>query len=340
MSNNTIVDYIEKLVNVPSPTGFTEKITNFLLKNAEEKEIENFQTKKGAVVYKFPANTETKKSKSVMFAVHVDTLGAMVKEVRKDCLKLSIIGGYPAFYVIGDYCKIHTYENNEIEGTILPDNPAVHVNNKLKDLKPNFKNIHVRVDYDLDKKLKDEIKVGNFVSLDPKFSHINGYVKSRHLDDKASAAILLNLADWLNDNRINLKDDVYMFFNVTEETGQGLSVFSQLDELIIVDMGVVGEGVAGSEEKVSICAKDSSGPYNYQITRKLTQIAEKNKINHVVDVFPYYASDGSAALRAGNDLKVALLGPGVGASHGYERCHEKSLKATTDLLKRYIVDEK
>ncbi len=328
----TIVSYLEQLVKIPSPTGYTKQIEHFLIANAQEKKIAFKHTRKGAVLYKFESEHA---NSNVMFAVHVDALGAIVKEVKRDTLKLSSIGGYPAMYVIGDYCQIYTFDGNIYEGTILPDNPASHVNKNLDKMEIKLENLSVRVDIDFhDKKdlFQNYIEVGNFVSFDPKFRSVNGFIKSRHLDDKASGAILLFIADVLKEIQAPLKHNIYLYFNITEETGQGIAGFPDVDDLIIVDMGVVGNGARGDEFHVSICAKDSTGPYNYDLTQQLINISKAHKIAYTTDIFPYYGSDGSAALHAGGDIRVALIGPGISASHGYERTHIKSLISTAKLI--------
>ncbi len=330
--SKSIVSYLEKLVTTPSPTGYTRLVEQYLIAHAQEQKIACEHTRKGAVLYKF----ESKNARSnVMFAAHVDTLGAIVKEVRSKTLKLSSIGHYPTMYAIGDYCRIHTFDGTVYEGTILPDNPAAHVNKDLDTMEMKLEKLSVRVDIAPRNKkdtLKNYIDVGNFVSFDPKFRVVNDFIKSRHLDDKASAAALLYVADVLNEFQADLPCNVTLFFNTTEETGQGIAGFSQIDDLIIVDMGVVGDGADGDEFHVSICAKDSSGPYNYDLTQQLIRLGKQHNIDYKTDIFPYYSSDGSSALRAGGDMRVALVGPGVSASHGYERTHINALTNTAKLL--------
>ncbi|MDD3052014.1 MAG: hypothetical protein PHR06_12840, partial [Candidatus Cloacimonetes bacterium] len=234
-----LVNYTRTLVNIPSPTGFTGVIKDYLIENAQKKKIKFNTTKKGAVIYEFPG----KKPSGLMLASHVDTLGAMVKEVGESTIKIAPLGGFPSVYVIGDYCKIHLFNGEEISGTILPVNPAVHVNKGIYDNKLTFDNVEIRVDLEITgkKKLSDLVKIGNFVSFDPKFSYVNGFIKSRHLDDKASAAVLLTIADILSESEQILPQNVFLYFNITEETGQGLAGMPDIDELLIVDMGVVGD---------------------------------------------------------------------------------------------------
>ena len=331
-----IVEKIEKLVKIPSPTGFTGKVRDFLVENAEKNGISYRVTKKGAVVYTFGPQNKP----GTFFAAHVDALGAIVTGVDDDeeRVKIATVGGYPALYIIGEICTIHTRKGKEYVSTFLPDNPAVHVNSKLKEMVPDFDNCSLRADISLKKgeKLSDLISVGDFVSLESGFRYVDGYVNSRHLDDKASAGIFVYLSDIIKKNESKLKSRISFFFNVTEETGQGIAATPQGDDLIVVDMGVVGGATAGREKCVSICAKDSSGPYNYDLTNELIDLAEKNGIAFKTDIFPFYGSDGSALLRSCSDTRVALVGQGVNASHGYERTHVDGLVATASLILAYI----
>jgi putative aminopeptidase FrvX len=336
-----ILAYLEKLVTTPSPTGFTGKVIDYLASNARSKGIDYEITRKGAMIYKFEKAGVSKKT---MLAVHVDTLGAIVKKVEKDKVLFDLLGGYPLEYVTGNYCTIHTFDGKEIPGTILPKNPAVHVNAELKEKKFKVDDMVVRVDISLKNKndsLEKYIEVGNFISLDPGYRVVNGFVKSRHLDDKASAAILLNIADTLvekfNDRKFKPRSNFYFFFNITEESGQGIAGYPDIDDLLVVDMGAIGEGLSGDESSVSICAKDSTGPYNYEFTHELVKICKSRKIPYKMDIFPFYGSDGSGALRAGRDIRVALIGPGIGASHGYERTQVASLEAVNKLLREYLL---
>lgn len=336
IQSNSLVSWLEKLVTTPSPTGYTQQVTDFLIDHARQQNMAWTQTRKGAVLYSFES---PQAQSNLMLTAHVDTLGAIVQEVRPNTLKLSSIGHYPIIYAIGDYCRIHAFDGTVYDGTILPDNPAAHVNKGLDSMEMKLERLSVRVDLALKSRkdsLQNYIEVGNFVSFDPKFRVVNGFIKARHLDDKASAAVLLALADVLQERAAELSQNVYLFFNVSEETGQGIAGFPPIDDLIIVDMGVVGNGAAGDEFSVSICAKDSSGPYNYELTQQLLRLAKQHGIGYKTDIFPYYASDGSAALRAGGDLRVALVGPGVSASHGYERTHVSALTNTAKLLLRFV----
>jgi len=340
---NNILQYLETLVKIPSPTGFTGKVIDYLARHADDKGIKYDVTRKGAIMFRFEFEGA---SGNRMLAVHVDTLGAIVKKVEKNKVLFDCLGGYPPEYVVGNYCTVHTFDGKEISGTIMPSNPAVHVNKDLKEKKFKFDDLVVRVDLkprDKDDSLANYIEVGNFISLDPGYEVVNGFVKTRHLDDKASAAILLNIADLLadkmKDESFSLKNNIYIFFNITEETGQGIAGYPDIDDFLAVDMGAIGDGLTGDEFSVSICAKDSTGPYHYEFTHELVKICKDKDIPYKMDIFPFYGSDGSGALRSGRDIRVALIGPGVGASHGFERTHIDSIDGVNRLVTEYTLSK-
>jgi putative aminopeptidase FrvX len=181
------------------------------------------------------------------------------------------------------------------------------------------------------------INNGDFVSIDPKFTATpSGFIKTRFLDDKASVFLLLSLINHLKANNITPKHTLQIIFSTYEEVGHGASSIPDLDEMLAVDMGCIGDDLSCTEYDVSICAKDGSGPYDYEMTNRLINLAKENRISYAVDIYPYYSSDVSAALRGGNDIKGALIGAGIHASHGMERTHQKGLKATLELLYLYI----
>jgi len=279
----------------------------------------------------------------IVLAAHVDTLGAMVRSIKSNGrLRFTKIGGYPENNIEAENCIIHTRDAKEYTGAIQLNNPAAHVNRDLGKEKRSDETMEVVIDEKVScakdvKKLG--ISNGDFISLDPRtIVTKSGFIKSRHLDDKASAGILLTLAQMAADKEINLNRKVSLLFTTYEEVGHGGSSGIPQDavEMISVDMGAVGDDLETDEHKVSICAKDSGGPYDYDVTTKLIQLAKENKLNYAVDIYPYYGSDVEATLMAGYDLKHALIGPGVAASHGYERTHQKGLENTLKLLELYL----
>ncbi|HNW34957.1 MAG TPA: M42 family metallopeptidase [Candidatus Ozemobacteraceae bacterium] len=331
-----MVDLLRDLENIASPSGYTEEIAQHLLAVAAKKGISGRLTNKGGVIIgNHPAPT-------LLVSGHVDTLGAMVSHINGDgTLAMTKIGGplLPSFE--GNYLSVCTDGGMRYRGTLLLNNPAAHVNRAAESTERKPESMHVRLDVDVKTAAdarKIGIEVGDFVCFDARFEHTDtGFVKAHFLDDKAGSAVMLSTL--LELGPANLKKlPVCFFFTTYEEVGHGAcaGIPGSVREMLVVDMGVVGDRVAGDEYSVSICAKDSSGPYDLGVRRKLVELARRHGIPHKVDVFPFYGSDGSAALRAGHDLRVGLIGPGVSASHGCERTHETGLNATRDLLKAYL----
>jgi putative aminopeptidase FrvX len=274
----------------------------------------------------------------------VDTLGAMVKEIKSSGrLKLTKVGGYSMNTIEGEYVQIHTVDGRVFTGTVLVNKASTHVHGPEHDKQErNEANMEVRLDEKVHNRADVEnlgIQVGDFVSLDPRAQLTEtGFVKSRHLDDKACAGVLLGLAKEIVEDKIELAATTHFFISNYEEVGHGAAgVFpAETAEVIALDMAAVGEGQTSDEYSCTICVKDSSGPYDYELSRRLQYLASDQGIPYKVDIYPYYGSDASAALRAGGQFKAALVGPGIDASHSYERCHVDSLEATAWLMLEYL----
>ncbi len=332
------VKQIEILCKTPSPSGFTHLATNYLMQIGKELGFSTRQTIKGSVIMDIGGEGDP-----IVLAAHVDTLGAMVRAIKSNGrLRLTKIGGFPENNIEGENCTIHTRTGKEYSGTIQMVNPAVHVNKDLGTITRNDSNVEVVIDESVkDSKSVEKlgISVGDFISFDPRTTITkSGYIKSRHLDDKASAGIFLAFAKAVSEGEIKLNRKVYLLFTTYEEVGHGGSagIPSDAIEMISVDMGAVGDDLTTDEHVVSICAKDSGGPYDYDVTTKLINLAKENKLKYAVDIYPYYGSDVEASLHAGFDLKHALIGPGVAASHGYERTHIDGISNTLKLLELYL----
>jgi putative aminopeptidase FrvX len=240
----------------------------------------------------------------------------------------------------GEYCRIHTHEGKVYTGTLLLNNPSVHANNKVSTLERNTDGMHIRID-ELVKTKEDVsklgISVGDIIAFDTRYEELpSGFIKSRYLDNKAGCLVLFEIARRAKESGKTYP--VELFFSNYEEVGHGATggYANTIKDMLVIDMGVVGSNVEGVEEACSICAKDSSGPYDYSFRKTLVDIARKNNIAHRVDVYPFYGSDGSAAWRAGHQFRVALIGMGVAASHGVERTHKNGIEATIDLCMAYI----
>jgi len=322
---------IKKLVDVPSPSGYTDEVIELLEHELKELPYHSFRTYRGSLI------VSTVKDPEFMVMGHIDTLGGMVSEVTSSgTLRVSQLGGYPPNSFEGEYVTIVTMKGKTFRGTFLFDNPAAHVNKKITSTERSMANMHVRIDAEVFSQEDVEklgISVGDFIVFDPRFELTDtGYVKSRFMDDKACSGIMLDIL--LKEYEAIKDKKVAFYFSNYEEVGNGCpsGVPESVKDVLIADMGVVGDGVTGVETRVSICAKDSAGPYDLHFRKNMEELAEKNDIAYTVDVFPYYASDGTALLRAGRDIRVGLIGPGVSASHGVERTHTKGIEATRQLI--------
>ena len=330
-----------ELLKIDSPTGFTKKASEWVVREFTEQGLKTTVTNKGAVLIDFGGKDS--EEGAVLFEAHADTLGAMVSEIKSSGrLKLTNLGGLKAVNTETENVNIYTRDGKVYEGTIQLENASVHVNKDYATKERDFDSVEVvideRVDKDEDVK-KLGISVGDFVCPDPR-AHItaSGYIKSRFLDDKLSVAILLGFAKFLKDSKATLSRHVYALITVYEEVGHGgsASIPSDITEAISVDMGCVGNGLNCKEHQVSICAKDSGGPYDYEVTDKLVKAAQKENADYAIDIYPFYGSDVEATLRAGHDIRHGLIGAGVYASHGYERSHIDGVFSTLKVIKGYL----
>lgn len=325
------------LCNIPSPTGFTKEAGDYILRKLKDYSCEAELTNKGSVLAQLGGEGDP-----LILSAHIDTLGAMVRAVKSNGrLRITKIGSYPEYFLEGVNCIIYSRRlDKSFSGTFQALSPAVHVNKQLGEEKRNDANLEVVLDektFSNDETVNLGIGPGDFISIDPHVVETgSGFIKSRHLDDKAGVAILLELAKTIDP--VKLKRKVYLYFSNYEETGHGSAAALPEDaiEILAVDMGAVGDDLETDEYKVSICAKDSSGPYNYEVTTELIRLANVNQLNYAVAIYPFYSSDASAAVFAGADMKHGLIGPGVSASHGYERVHSEGIEATYKLIKAYI----
>nr|WP_227001888.1 M42 family metallopeptidase [Virgibacillus necropolis] len=338
---NETKDLISQLVSIPSPSGSTEKVIKFVEDYLNDLKVQTKRNRKGGLIATLPG---TNSEEHRMLTAHVDTLGAMVKEVKEDGrLRLDLIGGFGYNSIEGEYCEIHTSDGKVYTGTILMHQTSVHVYKDASEAKRNQENMEVRIDA----KVKDDkeiralgIEVGDFVSFDPRIQQTeNGFIKSRHLDDKASVAILLQLIKRLIEENKTLPYTTHFLISNNEEIGYGgnSNITPETVEYLAVDMGAMGDGQSTDEYTVSICVKDSSGPYHYGLRKHLTQLAKTNSIGYKLDIYPYYGSDASAAIYAGHDVVHGLIGPGIDSSHAFERTHETSLDNTEKLLYHYVL---
>ena len=337
------VDYITdvtcRLLAIDSPSGYTKNAAEFVMEEYRKMGYEPEMTVKGCVLVDIGGKN---KDNGILLAAHVDTLGAMVTGIKGNgYLKVSPIGGMNPNNAEAENCRIITKFDGIYEGTLQLGNASLHVNGNYNDTKRVFPEMEVVLDEVVNSKedtVKLGIMAGDFVCFDPRTTVTSkGYIKSRFLDDKLSVGILLGYAKYLKDNNTEPENRQYHYITVYEEVGHGgaASVPAGVTEVISVDMGCVGDGLTCDEHMVSICAKDSQGPYNYDVVTGLIKAAKENDINFAVDVYPSYGSDVDVTLKAGYDVRHGLIGAGVYASHGYERSHKDGVENTLRLLVAY-----
>jgi len=334
-------EYIKSLAKdiyqIDSPSGFTKNVIARINEEAKKYNLKTSFSKKGnLMVYLNGSDSSYKRA----ITSHVDTLGLMVRSITsKGTLKVTKVGGPLVPSLDGEYCKIYTRDNRVYTGTILSTSPSVHVYKDASTKTRDESNMEVRIDEEVTCKedvLALGINNGNYICYDPKTVITDsGFIKSRFIDDKISVVCLFGLIDYYHQTNSKPKNDIVFVFSTYEEVGHGASALPEVDEILACDMGCIGEDLTCSEYDVSICAKDSSGPYNYELVCKLEELAKENNLDYAVDIYPFYGSDASAALRAGHDVKHALIGPGVHASHGMERTHLKGITNTIKLLIAY-----
>ncbi|CAM4100202.1 peptidase M42 [Streptococcus penaeicida] len=337
----TTVDYITKLTQIPSPTGFTKTIMDYVSAELSSFGYEPVRTNKGGLMVSVKGQDD---SKHRVVTAHLDTLGAMVRAIKPDGrLKMDLVGGFVYNAIEGENCIVHVAKNGkEISGTILIHQTSVHVYKDAGTAERNQANMEVRLDEKV--RTADEtralgIEVGDFISFDPRVVLTDsGFIKSRHLDDKVSAAILIELLKEYKENNITLPYTTHFYFSAFEEVGHGAnsSLPKETVEYLAVDMGAMGDDQTTDEYTVSICVKDASGPYHYELRQHMVALCLENNIPYQLDIYPYYGSDASAAMRSGAEVKHALLGAGIESSHSYERTHRDSVEATEKLVDAYL----
>ncbi|MDD4796786.1 MAG: M42 family metallopeptidase [Eubacteriales bacterium] len=331
------VKRLRALCATPSPTGYTQRAAQYLMKELSALGYEAWQSRKGNVLCCLGGQGD-----ALLLSAHLDTLGLMVRAIKPNGhLRYTEIGGYSHTAALTENVSIFTRDGREIGGVIQCTKPSVHVWGSADKMDLDD-NMEILVDYPV--RTADDVRAlgiqaGDFIAYDPRTVVTDGgYIKSRHLDDKAGCAILLALAKYIKDGRGSLARKTYLMFTVHEEVGHGGSAGLPDDvaEAVAVDMGAVGDDLSCDEHKVSICAKDSGGPYHYELTGRLIAAAREAGCGYAVDIYPKYGSDVEASLRAGYDIRHGLIGPGVYASHGYERTHKDAIAATIALLCRFV----
>lgn len=328
------------LLAIDSPTGFTAQAAQWVMEAFSGLGYQAHLTGKGGVLIDLGGENE---EDALLLEAHTDTLGAMVAEVKANGrLRMTNLGGMNPNNAEAENVRVYTREGRVLEGTCQLCNASVHVNGDYSTAKRTFDSIEIVLDEQADSAEETRalgVETGDIVCFEPRTRiTANGYIKSRFLDDKLSVGILLGLAKYLKDNGLVPQRRVYAHVTVYEEVGHGgsASVPVGVTEAISVDMGCVGEGLKCTEKMVSICAKDSGGPYSYEVVGKLIAAAKAEGADYAVDIYPHYGSDVEATLSAGYDIRHGLIGAGVYASHGYERSHIDGVWNTLKVLKGYL----
>ena len=341
INNDLMLSFLTGLLKTPSPTGYCEEAIAYCEKALGAlPELKLDWTHKGALLAILKGkNADSPRA----LTAHVDTLGAMVKEIKSNGrLKMTQIGSFAWNSVEGEGCTVITSKGKRIRGSILVDKASIHVHGKQLDLKRKDEVMEVRLDEAVSTEAEVKtlgIHVGDFIAFDPRVELTNGFVRSRHLDDKAGVACLAAAIQALHDAKLKPAQTTYFLISNYEEVGHGAAagIPPEVTELVAVDMAAVGEGQTSDEFHSTLCVKDSGGPYHHALSQRLRKLADENQIPYKVDIYPNYGSDGEAFWRAGGDVAVALIGPGVDASHHYERTHIDALTATTNWVLAYLL---
>lgn len=333
------ITFLVDLLSIHSPTGYTRNAIDFLTKTVEKIGYKTDITPKGNLIVKVKGvdNSQTRG-----LSAHVDTLGLMVRSINSDgTLALTKLGGPLTPTLDGEYCEVITRDGAIYSGTILSNSPSIHVYKDASTKERDIDNLVVKLDESVSNKEEVQelgILNGDIVAYDPKVVITDsGFIKSRFLDDKASVAVLVSILKLLKEENITPKTNLKFIFSTYEEVGHGASWIPQdITELLAVDMGAIGLDLECTEFDVSICAKDSTGPYDYELTTRLINFAKDKELDFAVDIYPMYGSDASAALSGGANIRAGLIGPGVSSSHGMERTHIDALENTFKLIAEYV----
>jgi putative aminopeptidase FrvX len=337
-----MLEVLQSLLNIPSPTGYTENAISFV--NTELSKFEALklsETNKGALVAEWPGkSSEAPRA----LTAHVDTLGAMVKEIKPNGrLKLTPIGGFAWNTVEGEACWVMTQSGEKVRGALLATFASGHVHAaKVNETKRDADTVEIRLDARTNSAEETQemgVSVGDFVAFDPRVEITNGFIRSRHLDDKSGVAAIIAAIAAMDAAGMKPSQRTTIHISNYEEVGHGAAAGfpDDLFELLTVDMAAVGEGQTSDEFSATLCVKDSGGPYHHAFNQRMRALAETYEIAHSIDIYPYYGSDGEAYWRAGGDVQVALMGPGLDASHNYERTHTEAIIATTQWILAYLL---
>jgi putative aminopeptidase FrvX len=344
LNKEYLIEFLTGLLNTHSPTGLAHPAIEYIQQAlADYPQLSQTLNRKGSLIAVWPGERWDAPRALTM---HADTLGAMVKEIKPNGrLKLTRIGGLVWNTVETEGCTVFTQRGEKVRGSLLIEKASSHVHGKgTIDMERNEENMEVRLDALTNSEHETRllgIQVGDFVAFDPRVEVTNGFIRSRFLDDKACVACAVAAVKALHKAGLKPAQTTYLHFSNYEEVGHGAATGfpPEVTELLTVDMAAVGEGQTSDEFHATLCVKDSGGPYHHGMSQRLRRLAEEHQIPYKVDIYPSYGSDGEAFWKAGGDVALALIGPGVDASHNYERTHIDALVATTDWIMAYLLSE-
>lgn len=330
---------VKRLMDTPSPSGYSREIAGVLEDIAAEEGCAIERTRKSCFILTVPGKDRS--AAALGACAHCDTLGAMVRSVDgAGGIRFSVVGGPLLNTLDGEYCFVITRDGRRYSGTILSRSPSVHVYSDARSLPRDADNMYVRLDEDVRSAADVHalgIENGDYICFDPRTTVTDsGFLKSRFIDDKASVACLITAIHIMRRMGVTPPTDLNILVSMYEEVGHGAACVPPVSSMLAVDMGCIGKDLACTEHDVSVCAKDSGGPYDYELTSRLIELAKSASLPYVVDIYPFYGSDVGAMWRAGSDIPGALIGPGVHASHGMERTHTDAIFATIRLILLYF----
>lgn len=342
IASDQLISFLTKILNTPSPTGMADEAIQVVREALSDVSDLRFSyNRKGGLLVTWPGEVDEEQR---AVTAHVDTLGGMVKEIKSDGrLRVSRLGGLLLNGVETEGCTVFAANGERIRGSYMFEKASAHVYGAVvSETQRSEANMEIRLDERVEDPIDVEalgIRVGDFVAFDPRVEVNNDFIRSRFLDDKACVACLVSAIQTLHATGKKPKTMTHFLFSNYEEVGHGASagIPAEVCELLVVDMAAVGEGQASDEFHTTICVKDSGGPYHHGFSNRLRQLADQEGIDYKSDIYPYYRSDGSAAWDSGADIRVALIGPGVDASHNYERTHLEALIATTEWVMAYLL---
>jgi len=336
-----LTDLLARLLDVPSPSGYTDSIVHHMGEELDKLGIDFELTRRGAI--RAHMIGEHRKPNRALVA-HLDTLGAMVKQLKPTGrLAVAPIGTWSPRFAEGARVTVFTDTDATYRGTILPLKASGHVYNEQIDTQPvAWENLEVRLD---ERVLSDRglfeagVRVGDYVAIDPQPEFTaGGFLVSRHLDNKAGVSALMAAAKSILDHGAAIPLDTHLLFTLFEEVGTGASTILHQDvaEMVAIDNSTQAPGQNSSEYDVTVAVMDSFGPFDYHLTHQILKLARDHEVAHTRDVFNHYRCDAASAVEAGNDIRTALICFGLDASHGYERTHVDSLVGLAELIGLYM----